>query len=90
VDSAKTRFIDQHKYDQLSFSMFMVDDVSCEVDLPKYFEYDGDFDVGFLEKPATCFQQSKEGSHLAHGFYDREEKFNESFESSEQSSSPGQ
>jgi hypothetical protein len=65
-----------------SFSMFMVDDVSCEVDLPKYDEYDDDFDVNFLEQPATCFQQSKEGSQLAHVFYDREEKFNESSESS--------
>jgi len=79
VDSLETGFIDQHKKEQFYFSMFMVDDIAREVDFPKYDEYDDDFDVNFLEKPAACFQQSKEGSQLAHVVYDKEDKFNEIF-----------
>jgi hypothetical protein len=59
----------------------MVDDVAREVDFPKYDEYDDDFNVNFLEQPIVCFQQSKEGSHLAHVVYDKEDKFNEISES---------
>jgi hypothetical protein len=58
----------------------MFDDIAEFSDLPKYDEYDDDYDLDSLEQPVACcplgndsVQQSNEDNQLAYSSYDNEE-----------------
>jgi hypothetical protein len=71
-------------------SFFLVDDIADVVHLPKYNEYNDNYEIDFSEQPTTCspsgsfqFQQFKERSQPACFSCDSNEENEESFESYE-------
>jgi hypothetical protein len=69
---------------------FLVDDIADVVDLPKYDEYNDNYEIDFSEQPTACspsgsvqFQQFKERSQPACFSCDNDEEHEESIESGE-------
>jgi hypothetical protein len=78
----------ENKFDVPRF--FLVHDIADVVDLPKYDEYNDNYEVDFLEHPTECssagnvqFQQFKESIQPAHFSYDNYKEHEESTESGE-------